>query len=108
MKKLPLIAAAAALLASPVLLAADAKENWSKMCARCHAEDGSGNTKIGKKLKVKDYTTAEGQAFSDEEGLKAILEGVSEGGKEKMQAYKEKLSEQEAKDLMALIRALKK
>lgn len=89
---------------------AKAKENWTKMCARCHAADGSGNTKAGKKLNVKDYTSKDVQAkMTDEEMLKAVLEGVKDdAGKEKMQAYKEKLSEADAKDLVALVRGMAK
>lgn len=91
--------------------AADVKENWTKMCARCHAADGTGSTKAGQKLNVKDYTKAEVQAeMKDDEMLKAIIDGVKDKdtGKEKMGSYKEKLSEQEAKDLVAYVRAFKK
>lgn len=89
---------------------ADVKANWTKHCGRCHAADGSGNTKIGKKQGLKDYTSAADQAkFTDDEALKAIVEGVKgDDGKEKMQGYKEKLSEDEAKELVAYIRTMKK
>jgi cytochrome c6 len=89
--------------------AASAKDNWDNHCAKCHAEDGSGSTKIGKKMKLKDYTDAKVQAaLKDEELLKAITDGVTEGGKEKMKGYKDVLSADEAKDLVALIRKMKK
>lgn len=102
---LPLLVAVPA----TVVLAADAKTNWTKMCARCHSPDGSGKAPAGKKLGVRDYTTADGQSFTDEEALKAILEGVrNDAGKETMPAYKEKMSEDEAKDLVAHVRSLKK
>ncbi len=102
---LPLLVAVPA----TVVLAADAKTNWTKMCARCHSPDGSGKAPAGKKLGVKDYTTAEGQKFTDEEGLKAILEGTkNEAGKETMPAYKDKMSEEDAKALVAYVRSLKK
>ncbi len=105
---------AAILLAAVALpaavFAADAKDNWTQYCGRCHAADGSGSTKIGKKLNAKDYTNAEVQAkLTDEEMLKAIVDGAKDAnGKELMQGYKEKISEQEAKDLVAYIRSLKK
>ena len=102
---LPLLVAVPA----TVVLAADAKTNWTKMCARCHSPDGSGKAPAGKKLGVKDYTTVEGQKFTDEEGLKAILEGTkNEAGKETMPAYKDKMSEEDAKALVAYVRSLKK
>ena len=43
-------------------IAADAAANWSEYCSRCHAKDGSGNTKPGRKLKLKDYRDAAVQA----------------------------------------------
>lgn len=96
-------------LSVPALALADAQANWTKLCARCHAADGSGSTKVGKKLGVKDYTTAEGQKFTDEEALKAIVEGVKDdAGKEKMPGYSEKLSEDDSKALVAFVRGLKK
>ncbi len=96
-------------LPATVLYAADAATNWTKMCARCHSKDGSGKAPAGKKLGVKDYTTAEGQKFTDDEALKAILEGTKNAaGKETMPAYKEKMSEDEAKELVTFVRGLKK
>lgn len=96
-------------VSSGVYARADAKENWTKLCSRCHAADGSGNTKAGKKLKVDDYRSAETQAkYTDEEMAKAIAEGVKKDGKVRMEGYKSQLSEQDIKDLVAYIRAMKK
>jgi len=90
-------------------MAADVQENWDKQCAKCHGKDGSGQTTMGKKLKLKDYTDASVQAgFTDEEGVAAIKDGVKEGGKTKMKAYGEKLSDDEIKALVAHVRSLKK
>ncbi len=92
-----------------LVYAADAATNWTKMCARCHSKDGSGQAPAGKKLGVKDYRTAEGQKFTDEEALAAILEGTKNAaGKETMPGYKDKMSEDEAKELVAFVRALEK
>ena len=67
------LVAAGLMWATSVGLAADAAENWNKQCASCHAKDGSGNTKMGKKLKVKDYRDAKVQAeFTDDAAMKAI------------------------------------
>ena len=68
--------------------AADAGENWAKNCAMCRAMDGSGNTVMGKKSNVKDYTTAAGQAFSDDAAAKAIKDGMG-----KMKAFGDKLND---------------
>ena len=91
-----------------VAQAAPAKENWENSCASCHGEDGKAQTKQGKKLKIRDYTDAAVQAkMKDDEMLKAILEGVTEGGKERMKSYKDEFSEAEAKELVAFVRSLK-
>jgi mono/diheme cytochrome c family protein len=94
--------------AAGVSYAATAEENWENSCASCHGADGKGQTKQGKKLKVRDYTDAKVQAeLKDDDMLKAILEGVSEGGKERMKAFKDEIPENEAKDLVAYIRKFK-
>jgi cytochrome c553 len=89
--------------------AATAAENWENSCAKCHSADGSGSTKIGKKLKLKDYTDAKVQAaLKDEDMVKAINDGVTDEGKEKMKGFKGELSAQEVKDLVAFIRKMQK
>jgi cytochrome c6 len=98
-----------ALTVATSAFAAEAKENWDQLCTKCHAADGSGNTKMGKKLKVLDYTDAAVQAkFTDEHMLKVTLEGSTKDGKELMKGFKEDLSEADAKALVAYIRAMKK
>jgi cytochrome c553 len=95
-------------LASSVALAAPAAENWDNNCASCHGADGKGQTKTGKKLKLRDYTDAKVQAeLKDADMLKAITDGVKVDGKEKMKAFKDELSADEIKDLVAHIRTLK-
>ena len=42
--------------------AADAKETYGKACAKCHGEDGKGQTKMGQKLGLKDLSDAKVQA----------------------------------------------
>ena len=84
--------------------AADVAENWSKNCAACHGKDGSGNTMMGKKSGVGNYTDAAAQVkFTDAEAIKAITDG-----KDKMKSFKEKLTAEEIKDLVGYIRAFKK
>lgn len=96
-------------LAGGVSYAAPASENWENSCASCHGADGKGQTKQGKKLKIRDYTDAAVQAeLKDEEMVKAILDGVKgDNGKERMKGFKDELSEQDAKDLVAFIRQMK-
>jgi len=89
--------------------AAGVKENWDKHCAKCHGTDGAGKTKMGEKLKVKDYTDAKVQAdLKDAEMIKATKDGVKDGDSTKMKAYADVLSDDEIKALVAYIRTLKK
>jgi len=107
MKKTILLAAvltAAAVTAS----AADVKENWEKNCAKCHGPDGKGDTKMGKKVEVKDFTDAKYQAsMKDEDMFKAIKEGVKDGDKVRMKAT-EDLTDDEMKALVKYVRDFKK
>jgi cytochrome c6 len=87
--------------------AATAGENWENLCAKCHGADGKGQTKVGKKLNIKDYTDAKVQAdLKDEEMTKAITNGVKDGAKEKMKAFTD-LTPAEVSDLVAYVRKFK-
>ena len=108
MKKLILISAATFAL-GVFLHAEEAKVNWDKSCASCHGKDGKGDTKMGKKLEVRDLTDPKIQAsLKDEEMTKAIKEGVKKDDKQLMKGYGEKLSEDEIKALVAHVRSFKK
>ena len=100
--------AALSLLAS-VTLAGDTKELWDKNCASCHGKDGKGQTKMGQKSGVKDYTDAKVQAeLKDDKAFKSVKEGLKEDGKEKMKPFAEKLTDDEIKALVGHIRSFKK
>lgn len=81
-------------------VAADGGALWNANCASCHGKDGSGNTTMGKKLGVKDYT--KDQSFSDAEAASVI-----KSGKGKMKGFA-KLSDADVKALVAYVRSLKK
>ena len=108
-KKRVLLTAAILLAAGTTgLLAADAKENFEKTCVKCHGADGKGDTKMGKKVEVKDLTDAKVQGeFTDDKAFKAIKEGIKDGDKVKMKPA-EGLSDDEIKGLVAYVRTLKK
>jgi len=110
MKKLITTAlVAVSLLTAASVFAADAKENWDQLCAKCHGADGAGNTKMGKKLKVKDYTDAKVQAeFTDEQIAKVTAEGSTKDGKELMKGFKEDLAPADVTALVSYIRQMKK
>jgi cytochrome c553 len=87
----------------------DTKALWDKECSKCHGADGKGQTTMGKKLKVKDYTDAKVQAaMTDEEMLKITKDGKKEGDKTLMKGFAGTLSDDQIKELVAYIRKFKK
>ena len=98
--KIKAIALTSALMIAAPAAYGDAAATYDSKCASCHSKDGKGK----KAMKTLDYTTAEGQKWSDADGVKAILEG-----KGKMKGYKDKgIDEAAAKELVAYVRKFKK
>jgi len=109
MKKVITLSVAALLLTAFTANAADAKDTWTKSCAKCHGEDGKGQTKMGQKLGIKDYTDAKVQAeLKDEAAFKAIKEGLKDKDDKVLMKPAEDLSDAEIKGLVAHLRAFKK
>lgn len=110
MKKLALLAisAAFAVALSSTASAADGKAVYTDSCAKCHGDDGKGQTKMGQKLGIKDLTDAKVQAaLKDDEATKDIKEGVKDAdGKTLMKPF-DTLSDDEVKALVAYVRTLK-
>jgi cytochrome c553 len=109
MKKL--ITTTVALMAGACLTAhaADAKETWDKSCAKCHGADGKGQTKMGAKLGIKDYTDAKVQAeMTDDQAFKAIKEGLKDKDGKTLMKPAEGLSDDEIKALVKHMRSFKK
>src|SRR6516164_6171267 len=99
MKRKIFVFATILIVSAGIGLAADAAATWNQQCASCHGKDGSGNTMMGKKLAVKDYTKQQG--FSDAEAANVI-----KNGKGKMKGFKDKLSDADVKALVAYVRSL--
>ena len=103
-----LIAVAMGMAAALSANAADAKENYKTHCAKCHGDDGKGQTKMGKKAGAKDYSDAKVQAaLKDDAAFKSLKEGQKDGDKELMKPFGEKLSDDEIKALVAHMRTFK-
>lgn len=101
-----LAAVAIVSLATAAQAAPDKKteRTWKAKCASCHGAEGKGDTDQGKKLKVKDYTSAEWQASKTDDQLKkAIADGVPD-----MDGFKGKLDEEQIGNLVGFVRSLKK
>jgi mono/diheme cytochrome c family protein len=80
----------AAILCLPAFAAADGKATYDKMCASCHAADGTGNPDKAKMLKVDPATLSLGRpetATRTRDELRTMLLA----GKGKMPAYEKKL-----------------
>jgi cytochrome c6 len=82
---------------------ADGAGDFKGKCAMCHGADGTGSTATGKALKVRDLASPDVQAQTD-----AQLTAIVTDGKNKMPAYKGKLTDAQIKDLVAYIRSLAK
>src|SRR4030095_1000359 len=89
--------------------AADVKENWEKVCGKCHGPDGKGDTKMGQKLGIKDLTDAKLQGeLKDDQAFKSIKDGIKDSeGKIKMKPA-DNMSDDEIKALVQYVRTLKK
>jgi cytochrome c553 len=109
MKKIVMLAAGFGFAAALSASAADAQANWDKNCAMCHGADGKGQTMIGKKLGIRDFTDAKFQAsFTDADAAKTIKEGKRDkDGKLLMKPFNT-LSDEEIKALVAHVRSFKK
>lgn len=109
MKKILLLTVALSATAMLSAAAADAKANYDKGCAKCHGKDGKGNTKMGQKAGVKDYTDPKVQAeMTDAAAIKAIKEGLKDkDGKVQMKPA-EDLSDADIKALVDYMRTFKK
>lgn len=81
---------------------------FGKKCGSCHGKDGKAATDMGTELKVGDLTKADVQAkFTDDQAVKVIAEGAKEkgSGKEVMPGFKGKLSDDEIKELVKVVRS---
>lgn len=83
--------------------AKNAGPTFDAKCAMCHGKDGSGNSRMGKSMKVPDLRSKAVQSKSDAE-----LHNFIAKGKGVMPGYGNQLSKQDIDDLVAYIRQLGK
>jgi mono/diheme cytochrome c family protein len=83
--------------------AEDGAGTFKAKCAACHGADGSGNTPMGKKLRVRNLGSAGVQKQSN-----AQLAAVISKGKRKMPGFAKSLNGDQINQLVAHIRTLKK
>ena len=105
---IPLLIAAMALSLSSAR-AADVKETYEKNCTKCHGADGKGDTKMGKKVNVKDLTDAKIQAeFTDDQAFKTIKDGKKDKDDKILMKALEGATDADIKALVAYSRTFKK
>jgi mono/diheme cytochrome c family protein len=77
------------------------KATYDAKCAMCHSMDGSGNSPMGKSMKVPDLRSKAVQKETDTQLYDAIAKG-----KGMMPQYGSQLSKEQIDDLVAFIRTL--
>lgn len=90
-------------LAVPAFAQNSGEVSYKAKCAMCHGADGSGNTPVGKNMKVRSLKSPEDIKATDAELFKDTKSGVG-----KMQGYAGKLTDAQITDVVAWIRTLQK
>lgn len=75
---------------------------YKSKCVMCHGADGKGATPMGPKIGVRDFKSPVVAKETDAE-----MFTLTKDGKNKMPAYKGKLTDAQIKDLVKYIRTLK-
>jgi mono/diheme cytochrome c family protein len=96
---------------APILLAltfstyalAGSADTYKTKCSACHGVNGAGDTMIGRNLQLRSLASPEVQKLTDDELFVIISKG-----KNKMPSFDHKLSQDQIRELVKHIRALKK
>ena len=82
---------------------ASARKIYSQICINCHKEGGTGGESVidGKKIKAPNFTTDRMKKEPDAEFIEVIENGEAEDG---MPAFKNRLSNDDIKNLVKMIR----
>ena len=90
-------------LAVPAIAQQSGEATYKAKCAMCHGVDGTGNTPMGKNMKLRSFKSPEDVKATDAELFKQTKDGVG-----KMQGYAGKLTDTQIQDVVAYIRTLQK
>jgi mono/diheme cytochrome c family protein len=91
-----------ALMLPSLSLAEAGADTYKAKCAACHGARGTGDTVIGKNLKLRSLGSEEVQKQSDDD-----LFTIINKGKHGMPAFEGKLSKDQIQDLVKFVRSLK-
>lgn len=88
------------------LSAADGRQLFGTNCASCHGIDGKARTPAGKALGAKDLSASK---LTDSEIEKQITNGVQDAsGKQRMPAFKSRLTAEDITALVAHVKSFRK
>ncbi len=93
----------AASIAAPAFAQASGAATYKAKCAMCHGADGLAATPMAKSMKILSFKAPAMVKASD-----AQLITSTANGKNKMPAYKGKLTDAQIKDVVAYIRTIQK
>jgi mono/diheme cytochrome c family protein len=102
------------LVSAPASAEVDKKilRTWKAKCASCHGEDGKGATEQGKKMGVRDMTSADfWKDLTDAKMKDAITNGIKQtknGKAQEMEPYKDKIKPEDVDALIVYVKSLKK
>ena len=104
-----MLSIAAMALATLSARAGDAKALYDQSCAKCHGAAGKGDTKMGQRLGVKDYSDAAVQAaLTDDAAFKSIKEGLKDKDGKTAMKPADGISDDDIKALVTYMRTFKK
>jgi mono/diheme cytochrome c family protein len=90
-------------LAAPAFAQAPGADSYKAKCAMCHGADGLAATPMGKTMKIASFKDPAMVKAPDAQFIASTT-----NGKNKMPAYKGKLTDAQIKDVIAYIRTLQK
>jgi cytochrome c6 len=90
-------------IAGAALAQAPGEVTYKAKCAACHGADGLANTPTAKSLKVISFKAPEKIKATDAQFI-----AVTRDGKDRMPAYKDKLTDEQIKAVTAYVRRLQK
>lgn len=90
-------------LAIPAMAQQGGDATYKAKCAMCHGADGTGDTPVGKSMKVNSF-----KSDADVKASDADLAKVTKEGKGKMPAYAGKLTDDQIQEVVTYIRTLQK
>ncbi len=96
-----LLAGGIVVLTFPAASAGEGEATFKAKCAMCHAADGSGNTPMGKRSKIRDLRSPDVQKQTDDE-----LAAIISNGRPPMPAYSKTLSATDIRQIVVYIRTM--